>query len=199
MANRFFRRDHAIGFDVDDQLVEVGALLDTGRFNEVGHPAHWRERRIQNDAADGLVRIFAQTAHVARHVATALFDLDLHVQLAAGGEMRDDVVRIDQLDVVRQIDIRCQYRTFAILFQRQGDRIAVVHLEHDALQIQQQVDYIFLHAVERRILVYHASDRHFGRRIANHRRQQHATQGIAQRMAVAALKRFHHNFGVTGT
>ena len=37
---------------------------------------------------------------VAGDVAAALLDLDLHVELAAGGEVRDHVIGIDDLDVV---------------------------------------------------------------------------------------------------
>ena len=47
---------------------------------------------------------------------------------------------------------------FAVLAQRQRDFVAVVQLEHDALQVQQDVDDVFLHAVERRVLVQHAGD-----------------------------------------
>ena len=108
------------------------------------------------------------------------------------------MIRVDQFHIVRQIDIRSENSAFAVFFQRQRDFIAVVQLEHDALQVQQDVDDVFLHAVERRVLVQHAGDRDFGRRIADHRRQQHAAQRVAQRVAVAALKRLHHDFGMTG-
>jgi hypothetical protein len=43
--------------------------------------------------------------------------------------------------------------------------------------------------------VQHAGDRHFGRRIAHHRRQQHAAQRVAQRVAVAALERLERDLG----
>ena len=41
--------------------------------------------------------------------------------------------------------------------------VAVVQLQHDALQVEQDVDDVFLHAVERRVLVQHAGDLDFGR------------------------------------
>jgi hypothetical protein len=112
--------------------------------------------------------------------------------------MRPIVIRVDQFHVMRQVDVRCQHRAFAVLFQGQRDGITVVHLEHDTFQVQQQVDHVFLDAVERRVLVHDAGDRHFGRRIAHHRRQQYATQGIAQRVAITTFERLHHDFGVTG-
>ena len=74
--------------------------------------------------------------------------------------------------------------------------VAVVELQHDALQVEQDVDDVLLHAVERRVLVQHAGDPDLGRRVARHRRQQHAPQRVAQRMAVPALERLHHHLGV---
>ena len=87
------------------QLVEVGALLDARALDRVAHAAHRRERRVQHDAADRLGRLVGVAAHVAGHVAAALLDLDLHVELAARGQVRDHVVGIDDLDVVRRLDV----------------------------------------------------------------------------------------------
>src|SRR5690606_32134387 len=39
--------------------------------------------------------------------------------------------------------------------------------------------------------------RHFGRRVADHRRQQHATQRVAQGVTITTLERLHHDFRVT--
>jgi hypothetical protein len=43
--------------------------------------------------------------------------------------------------------------------------------------------------------VQHAGDGHLGRRIAHHRRQQHAAQRVAEGVAVAALERLERGFG----
>ena len=40
LADRFFWRDYAIGLNVDDELVEVSALLNTGRLHRIGHATH---------------------------------------------------------------------------------------------------------------------------------------------------------------
>jgi hypothetical protein len=45
-------------------------------------------------------------------------------------------------------DIAGRDRAFAFLAQRDRDFVAVVQLENDALQVQQQVDDVFLHAVD---------------------------------------------------
>ena len=46
-----------------------------------------------------------------------------------------------------------------------------------------------------RVLVQHAVDLDFRDREAGDRRQQHATQRVAERVAVAALQRFDHDLG----
>ena len=73
---------------------------------------------------------------------------------------------------------------------------AVVQAEHHALEVEQDVDDVLAHAVERRVLVHHAGDLHLGRRVARHRGQQHAAQRVAERVAVAALERLHRHLGV---
>ena len=58
--------------------------------------------------------------------------------------------------------------------------------------------HVFLQAFERGVLVQHAVDLDFGDGEAGNRRQQHATQRIAQRVAVAALQRLDHDLGAVG-
>jgi hypothetical protein len=53
-----------------------------------------------------------------------------------------------------------------------------VHLEHDTLEVEQNINYIFADAVQGRVLVQHAFDRHLGRRNAFHGRQQDAPQAL---------------------
>ena len=102
---------------------------------------------------------------------------------------------IDDLDIVRNLDVRSSHDTLGILAQAQSHLIAVVQLEHDALEVEQDVDHIFLHAVNGGILVQNSGDGHLGDGIADHGRQLHATQGIAQRMAIATLERLQRHLG----
>ena len=125
----------------------------------------------------------------------ALFNLDLHVQLAALRQVADDVTRVDDLDVVRGLDVGGGDRTFTVLAQDQGHFVAVVQTEHHALEVQHDVDHVFLHAVDRRVLVQHASDGDFRGCETDHRRQQHATQRVAEGVAIAALERLERDLG----
>jgi hypothetical protein len=110
----------------------------------------------------------------------------------------NDVIGIEHLDVVTDLDVTRGDDALARLRDLEQDFGLAVHLEGDALEVQQNVDDILLHPLDRRVLVDHAADRDFGRRIADHRRQQDAAQRVAERMAVAALERLHDDLGVQG-
>jgi len=94
---------------------------------------------------------------------------------------------------MRRLDVARGDRAFAFLAQDQRDLVAVVQTEHHALQVEHDVDHVFLNAIHRRVLVQHAGDRHFGGRIADHRRQQHAAQRVAQGVTIATLERLQRH------
>ena len=102
---------------------------------------------------------------------------------------------IDDLDVMRRLYVRSGNRTFAILSEHQGDFIAAVQAKHNALQVQHDMHHVFLNTIDRRILVQDASDRHLGRRVPNHRRQQHTPQSVAQCVTITALKGLKSDLG----
>src|SRR5690606_35321612 len=139
------------GFDVQHQLVQVGTLFHTGAFDRVADTAHRAVRRIEENTADGVSAVVGQGAHVAGHIATALFHLDLHFQLAGISQGRDHVIGIDDLDVVRQLDVAGQHHALGLLAQYPRDLFATAQLDHDAVQVQQHVDAVFTHAGDGRV------------------------------------------------
>src|SRR5690606_24070681 len=153
LAHGFFRGDHAVGLDVENELVQVGTLFHTRAFHGIANATHRAVRGVQNDAADGVGAVVCQGANVARHIAAALLDLELHFQLAGFSQRGDHVIRIDDFDVVRQIDVRCGDHTGALTTQGQGDFLAVMELEHHALEVQQDVDHVLAHARQRGVFV----------------------------------------------
>ena len=109
------------------------------------------------------------------------------------------MVRIDDLNVMGSLDVTRSHYTFAILAQAQCYFVTVVQLEHHALQVQEDVHHIFLHAIDGRVLMQNASNRDFRRCVTHHGRQQYAAQCIAQRMTIATLKRLQRHLGTIVT
>jgi hypothetical protein len=120
-------------------------------------------------------------------------DLDLHLQLAGRRKVRDDVVRIDDLDVVGRLDVGRRHRPLALLLERKDGLAAVVQAEHHALQVEQDVDDVLAHPVEGRVLVNDACDLHLRGCVAGHGGEQDAPQRVAERVSVAALERLHRH------
>src|SRR5438067_349367 len=89
-------RRPVLELDVEDQLGEIGALFDARALHRVTHAPHWTERCIEQNAADRAAT-FRLQARSRGLITAALLDLDFHLELAAGGEMRNHVLGIDDL------------------------------------------------------------------------------------------------------
>src|SRR5690554_712451 len=195
-TDRLFRIQGAIGFQVDDQLVEVGALFDTRGLDAVGNTTHGAEGRIQLQAADGTRFIVGTDARVGRLVAAAASHLELHLQLGALVDVGDDVLGIDDLDIVVEGDIPCGHDGRALLVQREHRLVAAVHLDRHVLEVQEDLDDIFLDAFDRAVLVIDAADLGFHHGTAGHGREQDTTQCVAQGVAEATLEGLEHDLRV---
>src|SRR5690606_34083424 len=94
--------DRRLGLDVDDQLVEVGALLDSGGLDLVGDLQHGAVDRVDRHAADLVV---ATLVLHGGDVATPTLDDQLHLQLARVGQRGDLEVGVVHLDAGRRGDV----------------------------------------------------------------------------------------------
>jgi hypothetical protein len=95
------------------------------------------------------------------------------------------------------LDVAGADRARALLRQAQLGHVARVHARGNLLEVQQDLDDVFLHALDAGVLVEHALDLDFGDRRAGHRGEQHATQRVAQRVAEAALEWFDDDVRMT--
>src|SRR5450755_1735957 len=192
-----FRLDRAVGLDVDDELVEVSALLDAGRFDRVGHATHWAEGRIEQQAADGTALLLECHALHRRPVAAAALDFKQHVELTRLGQIGNDELGVYHLDVVIGLNIARGDRSRALLVQAQLGAVARVPAERHGLEVQQHIDHVFLYTLEAGVLVQHAVDLDFGDGSTRHGGEQHAPQSVAQRMAESALEGLDHHARLT--
>ncbi len=108
------------------------------------------------------------------------------------------MVRIDDLDRVIDLDVGRRDDALALLAERERGLVVAVHADGDVLEVQQNLDDVFLQAFERGVLVQHAVDFDLDDRAARNGRQQHAPQRVAERMAEAALERLDHDLGAVG-
>src|SRR5690606_14280941 len=158
LTNGFLGRDHAVGFDVQNQLVQVSTLFHTGVFDRVANTAHWAVRRVQHDTTDRVGAVISQGTNVTRHVATALLNLDLHFQLAVVGQGGNHMIGVDDFNVVRQFDVASQNLAGAFFAQDQGNFFTAVQLEDHALQVHQDINHVLAHAWQRGVLVHHTGN-----------------------------------------
>src|SRR5690606_18359233 len=196
LTHGFLGGHDAVGGDVQHQLVKVGTLFHTSTFHGIADATHGAVGSVQDDAANSVSAIIRQGANVARNIAATLLNLDLHFQLAGFGQRGNDVIGVDDFNVVRKIDVGSRDHARTLTTQGKRDFFAIVQLEDNAFEVQQDVDHVFPDAWQRRVFVHHASDLYFSRGVARHGRQQDATQGITQRMAIAAFERLHDDLRV---
>ena len=175
-----------LGLDVQDQLVEVGPLLDSGRLDLVGDPQHRRVDRVDRDPADLLARLLVLRGG---DVAAAALDRQLHLQLALAVQGRDVQVRVVHLNAGRRRDVRGGDRARTLLAQVHVHRLVVLGRDDEVLEVQDDVGDVLGHARHGRELVQHALDPDAGDSGTGNRRQQRTAQRVADRVAETWLER----------
>lgn len=111
----------------------------------------------------------------------------------------DNVIRVDDFNVVRCLNITRSHDAITLFAQAQSHFIAALQLKHHALEVQKNVHHIFLHPIDGRVFMQHASNGHFRCRITHHGRQEHTAQSIAQSVAITTLERLQRDFGTVGS
>jgi hypothetical protein len=127
---------------------------------------------------------------ITRQEAAADFQLELHFEFLLLVERAEVLVRIHQLDVLVQLDIRGGHCAFLVDRQQQGLGIARVRFEQDLFQIQDNFGDILDHAVDGGELMHRPVDFNRGDGGAFQRGKQHPAQGVADRVAVTGFKWF---------
>src|SRR5690606_41005540 len=98
-------------------------------------------------------------------------------------------IGIDDLHIVIQLDIASGDRALTLLGQGQGNLVATMHLDCQTLEVQQDLDDIFLDAFNGAVLMQNAIDFRLYHGTTGHGREQNAPQRIAQGMTEATLQR----------
>jgi hypothetical protein len=93
-----------------------------------------------------------------------------------------------------QLNITGGYGARAPLRYAKLGRITCVHRDGNLLETQKNIDDIFLNAFDTGVLVEYSLYLGFGNSSTRHRRQQDATQRIAERVTETAFERLDDDF-----
>jgi hypothetical protein len=188
IRHRVLGRNRAVGFDGDGEAIIVGALTDARfRHGEVG-AAHGIIDRIHAHHVDGQRTVDGMLLRL--DVPAALVDVQLAVDFAIvlqreqqllGRHHRDRAVRFDVARIDRS----------RLLGPDMQHGLVNVGREHQRQLLQPRDDLmdIFDHAGNRLVLVHHAIEAEGPDGRATERGEEHATQRIAERVAISALER----------
>jgi hypothetical protein len=157
-TNRLFRIDRPVRLDVDDQLVEVGSLFYTGRFDVVSNAVNRAERSVQLQSADRAGLFLECRTLCRRPVASSTRNFQDHIQLTGFGQIRDDHIGIHDLDIVVELNVRAGYRSGSLLGNPQLCRITRMHAHGYLLEVQENINDILLHTFDAGVFMQYAID-----------------------------------------
>ena len=177
--------DGAVGLDVEHQAVVVGRLLHPHRLDVEGDTVHRREDRVDRDDPDGRGLLVL----VRRGITAAALHRDVDGQAALGVDGGDVQVGVEDLDVGRQLQVRCRGVSRATDVEAQGHRLVGVHPDEQVLEVQDDVGDVLLDPGQRRELVQRLVEAELGHGTAGDGREQRAPERVAERGAEARVER----------
>src|SRR6478609_6725602 len=181
-----------LGLDVDDQLVEVGALLDTGRLDLVRDLEHRGVDGVDRNPADLLAHLLVLNGG---DVAATALDGQLHLQLALAVQRGQDQVRVVHLDTGRRGDVGSGDQAGTLLAQVHHDRLVVLRGDDQLLDVEDEVGHVLLDARHGGELVQDTVDPDAGDSGTGDRGEERAAQGVAEGVTEARLQRLDHEPG----
>src|SRR5438876_1731790 len=131
VADRLLGRHRAVRPDLDDQPVVIGRLADTGLLNDEVRLLHRGEDRVDRDHADGLALALVA---LSRDITLAPLDVQLHPQVALGGQRADVEVGVHDLDVRGGLDVRPAHLRRTLDVDQQRERVLSEALQAQLLE-----------------------------------------------------------------
>ena len=184
-ASSVARRDRPVGLDLERELVVVRGLLDPRGLHRERDSPHRREDRVDGDEPDRRRALVA----LCRQVAAALLDGEVDREPALGVHRCEVELGVEHLDVGRGLDVAGGDLTGAARVEAERDGLLGRALEHEVLDVQDEVGDVFLHAGNDVELVQRFVETHLRDGCAGDRRQERAAQAVPERVAEAGLER----------
>src|SRR5690625_1714804 len=104
-ADRLFRIHGTVGLEVQNQLIQIGALTDPCALYRVRQTTNRAERRIKTQAPDGASLVLVVTATVRRLIATSASNGQAHIDFGFAGNVSDNQLRVFDFDIVIELNI----------------------------------------------------------------------------------------------
>ena len=185
--------DGAVRPDLQRQLVEIAGSAHAGGLHGIIHLIH---RRVDGIYSNGPDHILLRLIAVGGDVAPAMGQGDLHVERRPVVQCGDVQVRVQDLHLAVGLDVAGGHH--AGTHRLDIDRLhrVAVELRQEALDVQDNLRHVFLHAGNGGKLVLDAGDLDGSRRGAGQRGEHDPPQGVAQRRAISPLQGFHHVFAI---
>ena len=139
---------------------------------------------------------------VGKNVTRTPLAGEFDVQFDRVGNRADIDFGIDNQDALGALNVRTGHSARTLDANLERDGLGGDHLElianRDVLDVEQELGCVFLHAGDRRELMENLVDAHRSDGGTLDRAQQNAAKGIADRLAVAALKRLQNELAFGG-
>src|SRR5262245_41078717 len=160
LADRVAWIDRAVGRDVEDELVVVGALTDASSLDLVRDTPNGREDRVDRNDPDRRLR---PAVELGGDVSAAAADGERHLELAFVGDVRELELRVQDLEVGGSLDVGGRDDARALLRDVHLDLgRGAVEADDEVLEVEDDVGDVLGHAGKRRELVGDALDLHGG-------------------------------------
>ncbi len=189
------RGNHAVGPNLQGQLVVVDALAHTGVFHVKVHLIHRGVNRVNRNNANDIGSHVLLVA-VRGHIPAAFVQRNFHVELCALVEGGDVQFWVQNLHFAVTLNGICCYVAGAFRTDFNGLGTVAVQLCGKVLDIQNHFSDVLFYTGNGGKLVYHTVYFNRGRGHARQRGKQHAPQAVAQGCTKAALQRRHHELAV---
>ena len=192
-ADGFIRLDAAVGPDLEGQAIVIGLLTNAGVFDGIVHLADRRKDGIRRDDPDGRIGILVVRC---AHIAAALFQGQVHDEIGVLVEGGDVQIAVHNLDLIVHREGGRSQLTGTLDVDRHRLGTIAIQLSGKLFQVEDDLCNVLFHAGNGGKLMLDALNADAGNGNARQRAQQHATQGISQRLAKAMLKRLYDKLAV---
>ena len=183
----------AIGPHFEGQLVIVRNLTHAGVDHGVVDLLDGGEDGVDRDHADGHIRILVL---IRAHIAATLVDGQRHLQVGVLVEGSNVEIGVDELKLVVGNDVPGSHFSGALYIEYNGLRLLGIQLGGQGLEVQDDFAHVLGHAGDGGELMLDAFDLDAGNSYARQAAEQHTAQGIAQRVAKAALQRLDDELAI---